>query len=186
MVAIALAESGGNTDAHALTSREDSRGLWQINVRAHPQYATSNLYDPAVNANAAKDVLARQGFGAWSVWTGGKSLLYMPVAGAAVGSLPAGSKVSENPLADPVGAAAGPVGNVVGGVKDVAASAGNAVELAQKAGTWISNPQNMLRVLYVILGGALLVGALVVVVAPVASEVAGGVAGQVVKGAVKQ
>lgn len=51
-------ESGGDPYARAVTPREDSRGLFQINVVAHPQYATTNLYDPAVNAEiAARDFL---------------------------------------------------------------------------------------------------------------------------------
>ena len=52
MTAIALAESGGNSTAHN-TAGEDSRGLWQINVQAHPWAATMNLFDPLQNAHAA-------------------------------------------------------------------------------------------------------------------------------------
>src|SRR5579859_7798825 len=41
-IAIAMAESGGRTSAHnpgnGTTDIEDSYGLWQINVLAHPQY----------------------------------------------------------------------------------------------------------------------------------------------------
>ena len=50
MTAIALAESGGDTNAHA-THGEDSRGLWQINVQAHGDWVGNrNLYDPLENA----------------------------------------------------------------------------------------------------------------------------------------
>jgi cell wall-associated NlpC family hydrolase len=53
MTAIALAESGGDTHAHN-DSGEDSRGLWQINLDAHGSWAGGmDLYDPAVNAQAA-------------------------------------------------------------------------------------------------------------------------------------
>jgi cell wall-associated NlpC family hydrolase len=53
MTAIALAESDGNSDAHA-TRGEDSRGLWQINVAAHGDWAArTDLYDPLENAKAA-------------------------------------------------------------------------------------------------------------------------------------
>src|SRR5438067_1380516 len=54
--AIAMAESGGDTHARLNTSAEDSRGLWQINLHAHQNYASSNLYDPVVNARAAYEV----------------------------------------------------------------------------------------------------------------------------------
>lgn len=67
--AIALAESGGRPTAHADTSIEDSRGLWQINVRAHPQFAGWNLYDPATNARAAYQVSnGGQNFVPWSTY----------------------------------------------------------------------------------------------------------------------
>jgi cell wall-associated NlpC family hydrolase len=53
MTAIALAESGGNSGAHN-ASGEDSRGLWQINMRAHESWAGQlDLYDPLDNARAA-------------------------------------------------------------------------------------------------------------------------------------
>ena len=53
MTAVALAESGGNVDAHA-THGEDSRGLWQINMNAHAStFGSVDLYDPIANAKAA-------------------------------------------------------------------------------------------------------------------------------------
>ncbi|HET9658362.1 MAG TPA: NlpC/P60 family protein, partial [Kineosporiaceae bacterium] len=52
MTAIALAESGGRSSAHA-TVGEDSRGLWQINAAAHPEFSGMDLYDPKANAAAA-------------------------------------------------------------------------------------------------------------------------------------
>ncbi|TCJ33870.1 peptidoglycan-binding protein [Parafrankia sp. BMG5.11] len=88
-VAVALAESGGNTTAHA-TVGEDSRGLWQINMRAHSSWVGSrNLYDPNVNAWAARQVCASQGIGAWSAYKNGMHVKYLArgaAAAAAVGS----------------------------------------------------------------------------------------------------
>ncbi len=66
MTAIALAESGGNTDAHN-PNGENSQGLWQINAAAHPDLAGQNLYDPLVNAKAAFEV--SQDGGDVSPWT---------------------------------------------------------------------------------------------------------------------
>src|SRR4051795_8298330 len=54
--AIAMAESSGNPHARLNTSAEDSRGLWQINLHAHPNYANADLYDPLTNARAAYQV----------------------------------------------------------------------------------------------------------------------------------
>ena len=109
-VAFALAESSGNPDAHCLNCfpgvREDSRGLWQINVDAHPQYANANLYDPAVNAAAAWDVSSGgTTFRPWSTYTSGKYLAYWPVAAAAAHTVEGGApimppKIDAGPLAD--------------------------------------------------------------------------------------
>ncbi|WP_051274398.1 NlpC/P60 family protein [Cellulomonas sp. URHD0024] len=55
MTAIALAESGGETGAHA-TVGENSLGLWQINVAAHPNLQGVDLTDPLNNAKAAFEV----------------------------------------------------------------------------------------------------------------------------------
>jgi hypothetical protein len=54
--AIAMAESGGDPHARLHTSAEDSRGLWQINLHAHGNYANANLYDPLTNARAAYEI----------------------------------------------------------------------------------------------------------------------------------
>jgi hypothetical protein len=54
-VPIMMSESGGNINSQALTSKEDSRGLFQINLKAHPQWKGQNLYDPVVNATLAAD-----------------------------------------------------------------------------------------------------------------------------------
>lgn len=83
--AVALAESGGNPDAHCLNCAgvaEDSRGLWQINVgpNANPQYRSHNLYDPMTNARAAVAIFKgrRRSFSAWSTYTSGKYQQYGP------------------------------------------------------------------------------------------------------------
>ncbi|CUU58008.1 Transglycosylase SLT domain-containing protein [Parafrankia irregularis] len=88
-VAVALAESGGNTTAHA-TVGEDSRGLWQINMRAHASWVGNrDLYDPNVNAWAARQVCQSQGITAWSAYTNGMHTKYLArgaAAAAAVGN----------------------------------------------------------------------------------------------------
>jgi len=64
-VDIAFCESGHNTTSACLNCfegiKEDSRGLWQINVNAHPQYKSVELYDPQINANAAYAVYLEAG-----------------------------------------------------------------------------------------------------------------------------
>jgi hypothetical protein len=63
-VEIAKCESGFNTNAGCLNCfgvAEDSKGLFQINVNAHPQYKNANLYDAQTNAHAAYQVYLEAG-----------------------------------------------------------------------------------------------------------------------------
>jgi hypothetical protein len=71
--AIALAESiGGDPNAHnpgTAEVPEDSWGLWQINIKAHPQFADWNLTDPLTNARAAYAVSnGGRNFAPWSTY----------------------------------------------------------------------------------------------------------------------
>lgn len=70
-VAVALAESGGNTQAHNGTGQDNSHGLWQINMygamgpaRRKQFGLTSNeqLFDPAINAKVAYAIFKSQGW----------------------------------------------------------------------------------------------------------------------------
>jgi len=74
-VNVAQLESGWHTDAHNTTG-EDSRGLWQINVQAHPTYACLNLFDPQVNAWAAYQVWVDAG--SWRPWRNAATKLGLP------------------------------------------------------------------------------------------------------------
>jgi Lysozyme like domain len=77
-VAIALAESGGNPNAHGDLSLpgSGSYGLWQIYAHAHPEFGPdfTQLYDPQTNANAAYSVYVAAGydFRQWSTFKGGQ------------------------------------------------------------------------------------------------------------------
>ncbi len=80
-VAVAMAESGGDTEAlgDENLTLGGSLGLWQINLRWHPEYYDNYtaLYDPQTNANAAYKVYEAQGWSAWSTWKNGRYLRYM-------------------------------------------------------------------------------------------------------------
>lgn len=82
MLAISQAESSGNKNAHNTnaTTGDNSYGLWQINMlgdmgpkRRSALGITSNdqLYDPYVNARAAKMIYDQQGLQAWGAYTNG-------------------------------------------------------------------------------------------------------------------
>ncbi|ONI90305.1 lytic transglycosylase [Saccharothrix sp. ALI-22-I] len=75
-VAVALAESGGDTRAHNATPPDDSYGLWQINMlgslgparrREFGLESNRELFDPVENARAANKI---SGDGrSWTPWT---------------------------------------------------------------------------------------------------------------------
>lgn len=76
---VCVAESHGDPNAHCFNCAgvvEDSRGIFQDNVDAHPQYAALNLYDPTVSARAAYQIWKSSGWGAWSTYTDGSYLKY--------------------------------------------------------------------------------------------------------------
>ncbi len=101
MVAIAMAESSGNSEAHNPRYPDNSFGLWQINMLDEPGYqlgaerrqkyglsSNEELKDPLTNAKAALDILNSQGLSAWSVYTSGAYRDYLPDARAAISSTP--------------------------------------------------------------------------------------------------
>jgi Lysozyme like domain len=94
-VAIALAESSGNTNAYnpetaaRTTQGQGSYGLWQIYLSAHPEDAGENLYDPQTNANAAFAIYSDAGgFSPWSTYNSGQYQAYLMPASSAVPSIP--------------------------------------------------------------------------------------------------
>ena len=98
MVAIALAESGGDPTIDTVKSGSDpdkknefSLGLWQINMlgrmgeERRKQFGISSneeLYDPVVNAKAALAILNSQGLSAWGAYTNNSYKDYLPAAQA--------------------------------------------------------------------------------------------------------
>ncbi len=50
---------------------ERSAGIWQINLRAWPQYSPEWLRDPVNSARAALEIYKRQGLRAWGSFTDG-------------------------------------------------------------------------------------------------------------------
>jgi len=98
MAAVALGESGGRPGAHNnnRSTGDNSYGLWQINMidALGPERARTigikdynELKDPNINARAMKQVLASQGFNAWSVYRNRAHLQYLPEARRAYAEL---------------------------------------------------------------------------------------------------
>jgi hypothetical protein len=160
MAAIAMAESRGNPKAHNVVPPDNSYGLWQVNMfgklgpaRRKQFGITSNeqLYDPVINARAAAKILATEGPGAWSTYTNGDYKNYLGKSSGGTTSADfdwrkfdpwggLGEVLPDDSLPD--------LSDATGGLSDIA-------KLGVKAGEWISNPRSWLNVLYVVLGGSL-------------------------------
>ena len=133
MAAIAMAESGGGSGKlnNNASTGDLSYGLWQINMLGgmgpsrRRQFGIGNndqLFDPATNALAARQVYQSQGFGAWSVFKSGAYKAFMPGAvaatpGAGVGSVVAlpGLDAARGRLNRAIGANAGALGTSAAG-----------------------------------------------------------------------
>lgn len=92
--AITQPESGRDTNSRYVSPYEDSRGLWQINTYAHPNFDKNRLYERGYNANAAYQVYrnANFGFRPWTTYTSGKYLPFMGAAQNAVNALQSGGR----------------------------------------------------------------------------------------------
>ncbi len=89
MAAIAGGESSFNSKAFNGKGADKSYGLWQINMlgKMGPERramlgisSNEELFDPRVNARAAKMIYDQQGFGAWGAYTDGNANKYMDAA----------------------------------------------------------------------------------------------------------
>lgn len=97
-VAVALAESTGNTKAHNPRGKDDSYGLWQINLygdmgparrREFALASDADLFQPDVNAKAAYKIFKSQGWQrGWTTYSSGKYKKFLPEATAAVAKEP--------------------------------------------------------------------------------------------------
>lgn len=179
MSAIAMAESGGRTNAHNPIPPDNSYGLWQINMigsmgpsrrRQYGISSNSQLFDAATNARAAKMILDSQGLKAWTTYTSGAYKKFMPGQGSS-----GLTQASWDPLKDFWDDLLGKPKRGPGsegwdddpfdikpdipdvGLGDVAKGIGTIAEAVQKTAVWMADPNNWVRVGYVV-GGVLLAG----------------------------
>ena len=59
LYSIVMNESGGDPTSRAITDKEDSRGLFQVNVMAHPDANASQLFNPQYNIDYMLPELTR-------------------------------------------------------------------------------------------------------------------------------
>lgn len=170
-VAVALAESGGRTDATNVNRNGSTdRGLWQLNDGAHPWVKSINWQDPAANAAGAYRIYREAGgsFRPWVAYTSGSAGQFQLQAAQAAGA-PASVDSDGGGLLDKL--------NPLDDVASAAGAAADGVKLAASAGVWISNPHNWLRVAYVVIGGALIIAGVQLTVSGRVSKVVQPVAG---------
>lgn len=150
-VAIALAESGGKTDARNSfgNSHGIDRGLWQINSFYHPEVSDAVADNPE---SAAREVFRiSKGFRDWHEWSTYKSGAYLGQMGVATRFVGAtqgdASRAAANPVVKIGDGIAGAAGGALSGID---ALGGFFAALGER-GTWV-------RILQVVGGAGLIVG----------------------------
>lgn len=140
-VAVAIAESGGDTTAHNDSEPDGSEsfGLWQINSVHKSLLDSGDWRNPDDNARMAFVVWQMQGWTAWGVFNNQSYLLRMPRAQSAVAQIGQSDTgqtqlIGLNPL-DNVTAVLGRLGDFL---------------------AFITDRQNWLRVLMVVVGVSML------------------------------
>jgi hypothetical protein len=169
-IAVALAESSGRTKVVSGTGC--CVGLWQINTRVHP-YSKAQMQDPVQNAAAAYKISnGGSNWQPWDVYKSGVYEMYMTTAEGAATRVATDNSGGATPFLE---------GSIMDTVSE-AAGIDDALAYPQMVLDWISNRDNIFRIVKVIAGGVLLVAGLVLVAKPVVSGAAGGVVKTVVRG----
>lgn len=164
--AIAMAESGGNPNAHNSKPPDDSYGLWQINMlgslgparrKSLGLSANSDLFNPQTNAKAMKEISSGGGnFSPWSTYTNGSYLKFL--------NKDVKDESSDPGFWDKVGGAI--TGAIPGynAIKDTGEAAVTAVGYLSKTATWLSDSDNWVRIAYVTGGGIIVLAGLYAVI----------------------
>jgi hypothetical protein len=181
--AIAMAESGGDPNAHNTNSStgDNSYGLWQINMiegrdidpaaRRRSYGITSNdqLLDPAVNAKAMR-IESQDGrsFAPWSTYKHDtyKKFINNPVTDNSkkAGWLSTIANGAASGLIPGYGAISGIAGAIGNGISNPLDSLNLFADAVTKTAHWVSDSKNWIRVAYVGGGAVLAIGAIVALV----------------------
>lgn len=182
-VAVAYAESSWNPKA----SNSCCHGLWQINTQAHPSMST-NVYDPVQNARYAHAIYSQAG--GWCTsgkppncnpWQGYGNSRYKEklvestsAAMLVVSAIHSGKSPQDllgmkydvstwNPASDIAsGLTGGAITNPIAPI----------ITAVNRMGKWVTNPDNLARILKVVMGGAVIVvGAAIILEKPVGTVV---------------
>lgn len=157
-VAVALAESNGRIDAtNTNANGSTDYGVWQINSVHADEFTKYPQWWSVENADMAHDIWAAAGnsWSPWSTYTSGKYTSFLLQATSA----------AKNPDTSNVVGGPGDTKNVniIPGVDSIAQSLSGFTTALAAIASWISDPQSWERVGMVLVGGALVVGALIMV-----------------------
>jgi hypothetical protein len=164
-VAIAEAESGGNPNSHNGKGADDSYGVWQINMKAHTTgelgiSSASALYDPVTNARAMVKISnSGANWGPWSTY---------PLPAAAFLPAAVAAYLATNPTAagsQYVAAGAGVVSDATG-IDALAQGVTEAVQAPLKVLNWLTESGTWVRIALFGLGGAMVIGGLLIFARP--------------------
>lgn len=170
-VAIALAESSGNELAtHTNSNGSIDTGLWQINSihkKVHPNWTIPWLQNPTNNAQAMA-IVSNNGTN-WRPWTTYNSGSYRKYIDEVKNKLSIDD--SGNPITtgietglNQIPGIGGTLGDIFGGVTDTTSFIASIAESIARAGAWIINPDNWIRIVQVIGGVGLgLIAATVII-----------------------
>lgn len=167
-VAVALAESGGDTSTrHVNSNGSIDVGLWQINSvhrSSNPTWTEAWLKDPAHNAEAMRTV---SGNGTnWAPWVGyssGAYKQYLNRGRSAAGAVQGKGSVTDAvgaAIEDPLGVFSGVLGDPLGALAAMIAPFTKIVEPVLALASWVGNPANWIRIVQVNAGvGLVLIAA---------------------------
>lgn len=144
--AVALAESGGNPLATGHnTDGSVDRGLWQINSI----HGAKSTYDIDANARSAVSISSNgTNWNPWTVFKSGAYRKYLNGNPDLSNQMPSGAPPTGGINLNPFDA-------IVGPVKTIAEGFTNFI----KAGQWVSDPHNVIRIVQVLSGvGLILIG----------------------------
>jgi hypothetical protein len=181
-VAIGLAESSGvETATNSNSNDTQDTGYWQINdiwrgqagFSADKATFRTQMKNGANNARMAKHVKATQGLDAWTVYRTGAYRSHMGEAGTLYASDAGVGDTIDFATGDPSGfmdavLPDNPITDVAGALVNFTETL---VDIANRIGEWITDPANWIRIAQVAAGGALVIGAGLIIAKPVAQDV---------------
>lgn len=187
-VAVALAESGGNplaVNVNSDSQHSRDRGLWQINAYWHPEVSDAAAFDPAQAAAATYRISSGgKSWSQWSTWNNGAATAQLGRArlGAAAAIQSGGAQAGGTVPADLTSGVTN--AGLTDGFSDALKAFSDFPKIALaivKAGVWIADPHNWLRVLEVVAG----VGVAVIGMRLLADTGVGGPVGAIATGTKK-